>query len=92
MLTRRTTTGIIGEILSLGPAGKTEIMYSANLSHKQLKSYLSFLTERGLLERVTDGYRVPHYVATDVGRVLLEHIGEVIRTLGTEDDDLSGWN
>ena len=33
---------------------KTHIMYKANLSHKQLVSYLNYLLERGFLAVVTD--------------------------------------
>ncbi len=49
----RTKTDIIAVILSSAANGatKTKIMYNAYISYPQLKSYLAYLLENGLLER-----------------------------------------
>jgi predicted transcriptional regulator len=41
----------LGSILKVAGSGtlKTHIMYRANLSHRQLEKYLSFLQNKGLL-------------------------------------------
>jgi predicted transcriptional regulator len=43
---RRSSVEVIADILRLGQAGKTEIMYSANMSYFQLQKYLN----EGVLE------------------------------------------
>ena len=52
----RTRVEILANILKV--AGnrtlKTHIMYRANLSHRQLEKYLSFLETNGLLTRILD--------------------------------------
>ena len=47
----RTRVEILGSILKVASNGslKTHIMYKANLSHRQLEKYLTFLEEKGLL-------------------------------------------
>ena len=52
----RTRVEILGSILKVAGGGtlKTHIMYRANLSHRQLEKYLSFLEERGLLMDFVD--------------------------------------
>jgi len=49
----RTRVEILASILNVAANGalKTHIMYRANLSHMQLKKYLAFLEENGLLVR-----------------------------------------
>ena len=79
LIGRRSSVEILGEILRLGQAGKTEIMYKVNMSHAQLDRYLKFLTEKGLLERVLGKARIPLYVITEQGKELLTHIEAVTR-------------
>ena len=50
---RRSSIQVIADMLRLGEAGKTEIMYSANMSYFQLQKYLQYLTERELIDKVT---------------------------------------
>jgi len=52
----RTRMEIVASILKVASDGalKTHIMYKANLSHRQLKKYLGFLEERGLLSQIAD--------------------------------------
>jgi predicted transcriptional regulator len=49
---RRSNIEVIADMLRLGEAGKTEIMYSANMSYFQLQKYLAFLMQRGFIEKV----------------------------------------
>jgi predicted transcriptional regulator len=52
---RRSSLEIIADMLRLGEAGKTEIMFSVYMSYFQLQKYLNFLLERGLIDRVALG-------------------------------------
>lgn len=54
----RTRVDILATILKVASNGalKTHIMYKANLSHKQLERYLTFLEEKGLLMQLIDEY------------------------------------
>ncbi len=82
---RRTSVHIVADILRLGLAGKTEIMYSVNLTHKQLVNYLKFLDERDLIhceEPRANG--IPQYHATEKGDTLLKEIDTVLSTLKFE--------
>jgi predicted transcriptional regulator len=53
-LKNRSRAHIVGRILEIangGGATKTKIMYKAFLSYAQLKEYLTFLMDNGLLQR-----------------------------------------
>jgi predicted transcriptional regulator len=52
----RTRMEILGSILKVAGGGtlKTHIMYRANLSHRQLEKYLTFLEGKGLLVGFVD--------------------------------------
>ena len=79
---RRSSIDIIAEILRLGEANKTKIMYQVNMSHTQMQSYLQYLTERSFLERHRNGKGQLVYGPTDAGLALLEHIAMVQRVVG----------
>ncbi len=81
MQRRRSNIEVIADMLRLGEAGKTEIMYSANMSYFQLKKYLKFLLDRGLIAEVTLGNPSVSYRVTSEGLRLLRSIDEVIETL-----------
>jgi predicted transcriptional regulator len=51
-MTYRDKIEIISDVLEAanGGASKTRIMYKAVLSYKQMKEYVNFLAEKGLLE------------------------------------------
>jgi predicted transcriptional regulator len=80
---RRSNIEIIADMLRVGEngAGKTEIMYSANMSYSQLQKYLTFLLSHGLINRVEVGNPVITYHVTDKGRGLLESIDNVMEVL-----------
>ncbi len=82
MLTsRRSSIEVIADMLRLGEAGKTEIMYSANMSYAQLQKYLKFLLELKLIDRVTVGNPVVTYRITKKGLRLLRSIDSILEIL-----------
>jgi predicted transcriptional regulator len=90
--TRRSNIEIIADMLRVGNngngAGKTEIMYSANMSYAQIQKYLAFLMDQGLVNRVEVGNPSIKYQVTDKGNRLLENIDDIMEMLGLEDIDL----
>jgi predicted transcriptional regulator len=83
---RRSSIEVIADMLRLGEAGKTEIMYSANMSYFQLKKYLKFLMDKGLISEVTLGNPSVTYRVTAEGLKLLRNIDSILDTLGLKDD------
>jgi len=83
---RRSNIEIIAEMLRVGEngAGKTEIMYSANMSYAQIQKYLGFLMSQGLVDRVEVGNPVVTYQVTDKGLKLLRSIENIIEMLGLD--------
>lgn len=65
---RRSEMEIIAAILDIARRGvnKTNILYKANLSYVQLKNYVGFLLEKGLLENIGRKYST-----TQKGRLFL---------------------
>ena len=81
MNNRRSNIEVIGDMLRLGEAGKTEIMYSANMSYFQLQKYLQFLTQRGLIDKVMVGNPKITYKVTKRGLRLLKNIDNILEML-----------
>jgi len=84
---RRSSIEIIADILRLGEAGKTEIMYSANMSFFQLQKYLKHLLQIGVIDKMTVGYPIVTYRVTEKGLRLLQNIETILEILEIEDDD-----
>jgi len=82
---RRSSIEVIADMLRLGEAGKTEIMYSANMSYFQLKKYLKFLLDRGLISEVTLGNPSVTYRVTAEGLKVLRNIDDLLETLGLKE-------
>jgi predicted transcriptional regulator len=78
---RRSSMEVIADILRLGEAGKTEIMYSANMSFAQLQKYLKFMLELKLIDKVTVGNPVVTYRVTKKGLRLLRSIDSILEIL-----------
>ena len=78
---RRSSLEIIADMLRLGEAGKTEIMYSVNMSYFQLQKYLNFLLERGLIDKVALGNPSITYRVTKKGVNVLRSIDNVLESL-----------
>jgi predicted transcriptional regulator len=78
---RRSSIEVIADMLRLGEAGKTEIMYSANMSYRQLQKYLTFMLQLGLITKVTVGNPVVTYRVTRKGLRLLRSIEGILEIL-----------
>jgi predicted transcriptional regulator len=78
---RRSSVEVIADILRLGQAGKTEIMYSANMSYFQLQKYLNYLLKLELIDKVEVGNPSVTYRVTEKGLSLLKSIEGVLEIL-----------
>ena len=80
---RRSNIEIIGDMLRVGAngAGKTEIMYSANMSYSQLQKYLGLLISHGFIDRLEVGNPVVTYRVTERGSTLLKSIDTILDVL-----------
>ncbi|MFC2022765.1 winged helix-turn-helix domain-containing protein [Chloroflexota bacterium] len=87
---RRSSIEVVADMLRLGEAGKTEIMYSANMSYAQLQKYLKFLLELNLIDKVTYGNPMVTYRITEKGLRLLRSIDGILETLEmkTKEDEI----
>ena len=84
---RRSNIQIIADMLRLGEAGKTEIMYSANMSYFQLQKYLKFLLELKLIDKVALGNPSVSYRVTAKGFRLLKNIDNIQEMLESGEED-----
>jgi predicted transcriptional regulator len=84
---RRSNIEIIADMLRVGEngAGKTEIMYSANMSYAQIQKYLGFLLSHGFINKVEVGNPVVTYQVTDKGGELLKNIDSIVEVLEFRD-------
>ena len=80
---RRSNIEIIADMLKVGEngAGKTEIMYSANMSYAQIQKYLGFLLSHGFIHKVQVGNPVVTYQVTEKGGDLLRNIDSIMEIL-----------
>ena len=87
---RRSNIEIIADMLRVGEngAGKTEIMYTANMSYAQIQKYLAFLVGRGFIGKIEAGNPTVTYQLTDSGLRLLTSINSVTDILGNEGKQL----
>ena len=86
MNNRRSNIEVIADMLRLGEAGKTEIMYSANMSYRQLQKYLKFLLELRLIDKVTVGNPMVTYRVTRKGLRLLKNIDTILEMLELKEE------
>ena len=86
---RRSNIEIIAEMLRVGEngAGKTKIMYNANLSYSQIQKYLGFLIAEGFIDKMKMGNPSVTYRVTDSGLKLLNLINSIREMLGLNDDE-----
>ena len=86
---RRSDIEIIADMLKVGEngAGKTEIMYSVNMSYRQIQKYLGFLMGQGLIDKMKMGNPSVTYQVTDSGLRLLQLISNIKEMLGLDDTD-----
>lgn len=88
---RRSNIEIIAEMLKVGEngAGKTKIMYNANLSYSQIQKYLGYLISQGFIDKLELGNPAVTYQVTESGLRLLSSISSVVEMLGLNDDSES---
>jgi len=86
MNNRRSNVEVIADILRLGEAGKTEIMYSTNMSYRQLQQYLEFLTQHEFIQIMKVGNPVTTYKVNKRGLRLLETIENLLEMLDWRND------
>jgi predicted transcriptional regulator len=81
---RRSNIEIIADMLRVGEngAGKTEIMYSANMSYSQIQKYLDYLVRQGFVNKVNMDNTLVAYQVTDSGLKLLKAIDTLMEMLG----------
>jgi predicted transcriptional regulator len=83
---RRSNIEIIADMLRIGEngAGKTEIMYSANMSYSQIQKYLDYLVNQGFVNKVNMDNTMVAYQVTDNGLKLLRAIDSLMAMLETD--------
>jgi predicted transcriptional regulator len=86
---RRSNIEIIADMLRVGEtgAGKTEIMYSANLSYSQIQKYLDYLVNQGFVSKVDMDNTMIAYQVTESGLKLLKAIDSLMEMLGPNRDE-----
>ena len=86
---RRSNIEIIADMLRVGEsgAGKTEIMYSANMSYSQIQKYLDYLVNQGFVNKVDMGNTLVAYQVTESGLQLLKAIDSLMEMLGPGRDE-----
>jgi len=87
---RRSDIEIIADMLKVGEtgAGKTEIMYSANMSYSQIQKYLGYLLTQGFIDKIKPGNPSVTYLVTESGLKLLQLINNLKEMLGLDDSTL----
>jgi len=85
---KRGKFSIIADMLEIayGKAGKTQIMYRANLSFRQLEKYLRLMLELDLLDETSNNGR-KIYGTTHKGITFLQHYYTIKKLLKTKDDN-----
>ena len=85
---RRSDIEIIADMLKIGEngAGKTKIMYNANMSYSQIQKYLGYLMGQGYIDKMKMGNPSVTYQVTDSGLKLLQLINSIREMLGLDED------
>ena len=80
---RRSNIEIIADMLRVGEngAGKTEIMYTANMSYSQIQRYLDYLVHQGFINKINMDNTMVAYQVTDSGFKLLKAIDTLMNML-----------
>ena len=86
---RRSNIEIIADMLRVGEngAGKTEIMYSANMSYHQIQKYLDYLVSQGFVNKIDMDNTLVAYQVTDSGLKLLKAIDTLMEMLEPRSND-----
>ena len=80
---RRSNIEIIADMLRVGEngAGKTEIMYTANMSYSQIQKYLVYLVNQGFINKIDLDNTLVAYQVTGTGLKLLKAIDTLMAML-----------
>ena len=80
---RRSNIDIVADMLRVGEngAGKTEIMYSANMSYSQIQKYLDYPVNQRFVNKVKMDNTMVAYQVTDSGFKLLKAIDTLMSML-----------
>ena len=80
---RRSNIEIIADMLRVGEngAGKTEIMYTANMSYNQIQKYLEYLVNQGFINKINIDDTMVAYQVTESGLKLLKAIDTLMEML-----------
>ncbi len=83
---RRSNIEIIADMLRVGEngAGKTEIMYTANMSYSQIQKYLDYLVNQGFIDKIDMDNTMGAYRVTESGLKLLKAIDSLMAMLEPE--------
>lgn len=77
---RRSKIHIVGDILRLGEATKTQVMYGLGFNSRRADEYIDWLVKLEFLEALKNGHRTI-YRTTERGKGLLEKIDRVSKLL-----------
>src|SRR4030043_2310266 len=85
---RRSNIEIIADMLRVGEngAGKTEIMYTANMSYHQIQKYLEYLVNQGFINKINIDNTMIAYQVTESGFKLLKAIDTLLEMLESAED------
>lgn len=77
---RRSNVELMVDILKIASsaAGKTEIVYKANLNFKQAQKYLVFLVRKGLLDNEVSLRERKRYRTTEKGKAFIKRYEETL--------------
>ncbi len=89
---RRSNIEIIADILRIGQASKTQIMYRVGMRHDQLHKYLDYLMERSFLNCDSTRYPGAVYHVSQDGKLLLQSIEKIEGLLNSADGAASPEN
>jgi predicted transcriptional regulator len=80
---RRSNIEIIADMLRVGEngAGKTEIMYTANMSYHQIQKYLEYLINQGFINKINLDNTMIAYQVTGSGLKLLKAIDTLMEMI-----------
>ncbi|MBI2868818.1 MAG: hypothetical protein HYX96_03215 [Chloroflexi bacterium] len=81
---RRSRIEIIADILRMGEASKTQMMYRVGMSYAQLERYLDYLVGRGFLVRKLERYPSGIYQVSQEGDELLHSIEKIEELLAVD--------
>ncbi len=87
---RRSNIEIIADMLRVGEngAGKTEIMYTANMSYSQIQKYLNYLVNQGFVNKINMDNTMVAYQVTNSGLKLLRAIDTLMNMLESTDSEI----